>query len=291
MAHDDLSIAQLQDVRSVWSLRRRTSPAGLLPDSSPNQPHPSSVPSSRSPAQLFLLHCNEGRDDVVALALTDTMYRRRPQTGGAPTQLSRRGFRALAERAGLTGAGVDAAFLKNLGFTDPRHPRFELKFEHFLDALQDLAEAVYSDAGGAEDSLRALLTRNIRPLYVQLFGAGGDDDGGGDDGDGRSVTTTRTARLRRSQVVLTVTGSAPSSADVLGPRVPLCVVGAGDAASVASPTPAAGTLRRALASPAVGLAVRVGEPAAASPRAGAGTCGGGGSSTATTGRGRRGVSF
>jgi hypothetical protein len=147
-----------------------------------------------------VLFCNAGRNVTVTLSLTDSLYRRRALTGGPPQSMTKLGFRALVARLpGLTdaagGALVDAdyIFLKNLGFTDPKHPRFELKFEHFLDALHDVALARYPGLS-AEDALRQLLADSVRPLCLELFGEAAVEGGGGSgaaDDDARTVATAK----------------------------------------------------------------------------------------------------
>jgi hypothetical protein len=39
-------------------------------------------------------------------------------------------------------ADVDFIFMAHLGYTDPKNPRFELQFDHFLDACQAVASAL-----------------------------------------------------------------------------------------------------------------------------------------------------
>lgn len=77
--------------------------------------------------------------------------------------------------------------------------KFELTFDHFLDALASLAHYRYGGAadGTSADSaaLRCLLSDYVEPLFVQLFGEHPDGSGGGQldgapDGDNGSVITT-----------------------------------------------------------------------------------------------------
>ena len=204
------------------------------------------------------------------------MYRRRAFAGGAPTTMQRRSFKALLIHAGLSNIDAETIFVRNLGFTDPARPRYELEFEHFLDALRDVAHDAFPGTDDVE-AIQKLLGRNIHPLYVRTFGDDGergeDTDIGG--GDGQSVVTSRTtatARARRSLVVLTVDGSAPSTAQTLGPKVPLSVM------DDSSPPPGSATVRRRPSVAATGsssLAIRVGDVATATSslrNMGTGTC-------------------
>ena len=112
-----------------------------------------------------------------------------------PHTLPQGAFRALVRRApglltpdALIG-DVDFIFLRNLGFTDPKCPKFELKFDHFLDALQDLALARYPNEASLERSLTLLVANHIRPLYVELFGEAAHTQSVAFDSDVRSTTS------------------------------------------------------------------------------------------------------
>ena len=111
---------------------------------------------------------------LARLSHIDTMYKKRALTAGSPTTMPKAAFRALIQRApGLLREGMtdtDYIFMRNLGFTDPKHPKFELRFEHFLDALQDMAGARYPMEQSAENALLLLIANHIRPLYIELFG-------------------------------------------------------------------------------------------------------------------------
>ena len=37
---------------------------------------------------------------------------------------------------------AELIFITKLGYTDPKNPKFELQFDHFLDAIQSVAEAL-----------------------------------------------------------------------------------------------------------------------------------------------------
>lgn len=187
--------------------------------------------------QLFLLYCNEGRAQKVVLGLTDTMYKKRLSTAGNVDTLAKGGFRKMMEQApglldGLT-INVDYVFMQNLGFTDPKRPKYELTFDQFLDALAAVAVARYPGVD-PESAVREALTRHIRPLFAAKFGeeapTGADGSQEGPDEDGGTVITTRTSgtgsktrSVRKSRVVLTADGIAAAASVTGGPRVGVVV--------------------------------------------------------------------
>jgi hypothetical protein len=54
------------------------------------------------------------------------------------------GFKNLLRQADAIPADVDVdhLFMKHLGYTDPKAPKFELQFDHWLDAMQTVACAL-----------------------------------------------------------------------------------------------------------------------------------------------------
>lgn len=165
------------------------------------------------------------------------MYKRRLSTAGNVDTLAKGGFRKMMEQApglldGLT-INVDYVFMQNLGFTDPKKPKYELSFDQFLDALAAVAVARYPGFD-PESAVREALTRHIRPLFAAKFGeeapTGAEGSQEGPDEDGGTVITSRTSgtgsktrSMRKSRVVLTADGIAAAASVTGGPRVGVVV--------------------------------------------------------------------
>lgn len=85
------------------------------------------------------------RQSCWTTSCADTMYKKRVQTSGGNNCISKGGFRNFVKACpGLSDGhafDVDYAFMQNLGYTDPKKPKFELNFEQFLDAIAMVATA------------------------------------------------------------------------------------------------------------------------------------------------------
>ena len=88
--------------------------------------------------------------------------------------LTRTGWRAMMEGARVPREHVDvnAAFLHNLGYTG-HPPKLELTFPQFLDAVCEVAAALFT-ASPPHAALRQFLSTYLLPLYNACgFRAGG----------------------------------------------------------------------------------------------------------------------
>lgn len=73
------------------------------------------------------------------------------------------GFKNLLRQSNAVpeALDVDNVFLNHLGYTDPKKPRFELQFDHFLDACQAIANALCVALGSMMLSRMGLTKGNV----------------------------------------------------------------------------------------------------------------------------------
>jgi len=118
------------------------------------------------------------------------------------------------------------------GYTDPRHPQYELSFDQFLDAVAAVAVARFPLMDPTQ-AAQELLRLYLRPLFILRFREEPPTSDGGHDGDDNGTvvtsrtngTTSKMSTRRKSRVVLTGDGitSAAAAASSAGPRVPIIV--------------------------------------------------------------------
>jgi hypothetical protein len=139
----------------------------------------------------------------------------------------------------VSGSGAPARLNLDFIFTNNVGPnkehRFELTFDHFLDALGEVARARYPGTD-PESAFAALIANNVRPLFASIFGeeeaannssaaAAADGDYDGLDSQSTMTGATGAARsaARSARLVLTPHGTMPASAPSSGPAVGMMV--------------------------------------------------------------------